>query len=134
VKTWEVRRKPWKSGITNGLLYSTSPRQKVELFKDCLVDARKTGISIFMFGHAEADIHSMIRRKIRWRIAMPGKANPTKASQVVGFNNVPMNTDHASGKRVGWFMPYNESRFEYPGVLVAHFPSPVDMTLKIEYG
>jgi len=40
--------------------------QKVELFKDCLVDARKTGLSIFMFGHTESDIHSMIRRKIRW--------------------------------------------------------------------
>lgn len=107
--------------------------QKVELFKDCLVDARKTGLSIFMFGHAEADIHSMIRRKIRWRIAMPGKANPTKASQVVGFNNIPMNEDHASGKEVGWFMPYNESRFEYPGVKTSHYPSPVDMTLKVEY-
>lgn len=107
--------------------------QKVELFKDCLVDARKTGLSIFMFGHAEADIHSMIRRKIRWRIAMPGKANPTKASQVVGFNNVPMNEDHSSGEDVGWMMPYNESRFEFPGVKISHYPSPVDMTLKIEY-
>lgn len=107
--------------------------QKVELFKDCLVDARKTGLSIFMFGHAEADIHSMIRRKIRWRIAMPGKANPTKASQVVGFNNVPMNEDHASGQDVGWFMPYNESRFEWPGVSAGHYPAPIDMTLKVEY-
>lgn len=107
--------------------------QKVELFKDCLVDARKTGLSIFMFGHAESDIHSMIRRKIRWRIAMPGKGNPTKASQVVGFNNVPMNEDHASGKPVGWMMPYNESRFEFPGVNFDHFPDPVPMTLKVEY-
>ena len=107
--------------------------QKVELFKDCLVDARKTGLSIFMFGHAEADIHSMIRRKIRWRVAMPGKANPTKASQVVGFNNVPMNSDHASEKAVGWFMPYNESRFEFPGAKAAYYPNPIDMTLKVEY-
>lgn len=107
--------------------------QKVELFKDCLVDARKTGLSIFMFGHAESDIHSMIRRKIRWRVAMSGKANPTKSSQVVGFNNVPMNEDHASGKSVGWMLPYNESRFEYPGVEFGHFPDPVPMTLKVEY-
>lgn len=107
--------------------------QKVEMFKDCLVDARKTGLSIFMFGHAEADIHSMIRRKIRWRVAMPGKANPTSASEVVGFNAVPMNEDHTSGKEVGFIMPYNESRFEYPGAKTPHYPSPVDMTLKVEY-
>lgn len=107
--------------------------QKIEMFKDCLVDARKTGLSIFMFGHSESDIHSMIRRKIRWRIAMPGKANPTKASQVVGFNSIPMNKDLASDKKVGWMMPYNESRFEWPGVKIGHYPSPIDMTLKVSY-
>jgi hypothetical protein len=108
--------------------------QKVELFKDCMVDARKTGLSIFMFGHTESDIHSMIRRKIRWRVAMSGKANPTKSSQVVGFNNVPMNENLASNQAVGWMMPYNESRFDYPGVRFANFPDPVDMTLKVSFG
>ncbi|WP_324761182.1 ATP-binding protein [Haloarcula montana] len=107
--------------------------QKVELFKDCMVDARKTGLSIFMFGHTESDIHSMIRRKIRWRVAMSGKANPTKSSQVVGFNNVPMNENLASNQEVGWMMPYNESRFDYPGVRFANFPDPVDMTLKVSF-
>ena len=107
--------------------------QKVELFKDCLVDARKTGLSIFMFGHTESDIHSMIRRKIRWRVAMAGKANPTRGSQVVGFNNVPMNENLSSNLDVGLMIPYNESRFEWPGVKFANFPDPVDMTLKVEY-
>lgn len=107
--------------------------QKVELFKDCMVDARKTGLSIFMFGHTESDIHSMIRRKIRWRIAMAGKANPTSGSQVVGFNNVPMNENLSSNLEVGQMIPYNESRFEWPYVKFSNFPNPVDMTLKVEY-
>jgi len=107
--------------------------QKVELFKDCLVDARKTGLSIFMFGHTESDIHSMIRRKIRWRVAMAGKANPTRGSQVVGFNNVPMNENLSSNLDVGLMIPYNESRFDWPAVKFANFPDPVDMTLKVEY-
>lgn len=107
--------------------------QKVELFKDCLVDARKTGLSIFMFGHTESDIHSMIRRKIRWRVAMAGKANPTSGSQVVGFNNVPMNENLSSNLEVGKMVPYNESRFDWPPLKFSNFPSPVDMTLKVEY-
>jgi hypothetical protein len=107
--------------------------QKVELFKDCMVDARKTGLSIFMYGHTESDIHSMIRRKIRWRVAMAGKANPTKASQVVGFNKVPMNEDVTSGLPVGVMLPYNESRFDWPGVSFNNISDPVDMTLKVEY-
>lgn len=107
--------------------------QKVELFKDCMVDARKTGLSLFMFGHTESDIHSMIRRKIRWRVAMAGKANPTKGSQVVGFNSVPMNEDLASDLEVGHMIPYNESRFEWPQVQFSNFPDPVPMTLKVEF-
>jgi hypothetical protein len=107
--------------------------QKVELFKDCLVDARKTGLSIFMFGHSESDIHSMIRRKVRWRIAMPGTANPTKASQVVGFNSVPMNTDMMSDEEVGIVMPWNESRFQYGGLSSTHLPPPIEHTLKVTY-
>lgn len=107
--------------------------QKVEMFKDCLVDARKTGLSIFMFGHSESDIHSMVRRKIRWRVAMAGKANPTKASQVVGFNAVPMNEDITSDLPVGAMVPFNESRFEWPAVTFPNYSDPIDMTLKIEY-
>lgn len=107
--------------------------QKVELFKDCMVDARKTGLSIFMFGHTESDIHSMIRRKIRWRVAMAGKANPTKSSQVVGFNNVPMNENLSSNLDVGSMIPYNESRFSWPHIEFANYPDPVDMTLKVDY-
>lgn len=107
--------------------------QKVEMLKDSMVDARKKGLSIFMFGHTESDIHSMVRRKIRWRIAMAGKANPTRGSQVVGFNAVPMDSDITAELDVGTMVPYNESRFEWPGVQFANYPDPVDMKLKVEY-
>lgn len=105
--------------------------QKVELLKDCWVDARKMGHSIFAFGHSEADIHSMIRRKIRWRVALNETANPTSGGDVVGFSRVPMEKDLMSGRDVGMFMPFNESEFQYPPVKASHFPSPVDMTLKV---
>jgi len=107
--------------------------QKVELLKDCWVDARKYGHSIFAFGHSEADIHSMIRRKIRWRVTMNGTANPTNSGDVVGFRRVPMEDDIMSSRDVGMFMPFSESEFQYPPVKAAHIPSPIDMTLKVSY-
>jgi len=107
--------------------------QKVELLRDNWVDARKMGLSVFAFGHSEADIHSMIRRKIRWRVTMNGTANPTKAGDVVGFRRVQMEEDIMSDRDVGMFLPFSESEFQYPPIRAAHIPSPVDMTLKISY-
>lgn len=107
--------------------------QKVELLRDCWVDARKTGHSVFAFGHSEADIHSMIRRKIRWRVTMAGTANPTRSRDVVGFNNVPMEQDIMSDREIGAFLPYNESEFQFPPPQTKHIPKPVDMTLKVTY-
>jgi len=107
--------------------------QKVELLKDCWVDARKHGHSIFPFGHAEADIHSMIRRKIRWRATMAGTTNPTSASGVVGFGKVPMEEDIMSSRDVGDVLIYNEGDFQYPPLNTTHIESPTSMTLKVAY-
>jgi len=107
--------------------------QKVELLKDAWVDARKHGLSIFAFGHSEADIHSMIRRKIRWRVTMAETANPTKAADVVGFNNIPMQEDMMSDRDVGSFLVYNESEFQFPPQRAPHLEDPTDMTLKVSY-
>jgi hypothetical protein len=107
--------------------------QKVEFLKDCWVDARKKGLSIFAFGHSEADIHSMIRRKIRWRVTMSGTANPRKAGDVVGFSSVPMEEDIMSSRDVGTFLPYSESTFQFPPPRAPYIDEPIDMTLEINY-
>jgi hypothetical protein len=107
--------------------------QKVELLKDCWVDARKYGHSIFAFGHSEADIHSMIRRKIRWRATMAGTTNPTSAGGIVGFGKVPMNHDIMSARDVGDILVYNEGEFQYPPLNTTHIESPTSMTLKVTY-
>lgn len=86
--------------------------QKVELLKDCWVDARKFGLSIGCFGHSEVDIHQMVRRKLRWRIQMPGTSNPTSAGDVVGFGSVPMETDMTSRMPVGNGLFWTETNFE----------------------
>lgn len=86
--------------------------QKVELLKDSWVDARKHGLSIFGFGHSEADVHAMIRRKMRWRVAMPNSANPTGAGGIVGFQSVPMVSDITSDWGPGKALVYTESRFQ----------------------
>jgi hypothetical protein len=103
--------------------------QKVELLKDCFVDARKTGLSLYAAGHSEVDIHDKVRRKIRWRVQMPGGANPTAKSDVVGFDSVPMDTDMTSDMVPGELLTYNERNFD--GLSYAHIPSPIDHKLKI---
>ena len=106
--------------------------QKVELLKDTWVDARKFGLSIFCFGHSEVDIHQSIRHKIRWRIQMPKTANPTTASEVVGFESVPMNTDLTSRNSVGEALMYTETNFE--GFKWKDVPSATPYKLKLEVG
>lgn len=107
--------------------------QKVEFLKDNWVDARKKGLSIFAFGHSEADIHSMIRRKIRWRVTMAGTANPRSVSDVVGFSSVPMKEDIMSSRDVGTFLPFNESDFQFPPFRASYIEEPVDMSLKVSF-
>jgi len=106
--------------------------QKVELLKDTWVDARKFGLSIFLFGHSEVDIHQSIRHKIRWRIQMPGTANPTTASDVVGFESVPMDYEQTDRFDIGKALAYTETNFE--PFRWKDMPSPTEYKLKIEVG
>jgi hypothetical protein len=106
--------------------------QKVELLKDVWVDARKFGLSIFLFGHSEVDIHQSVRHKIRWRIQMPKTANPTTASDVVGFESIEMDHDVTSRYPVGKALMYTETnfdRFRWKDV-----PAATDYKLKLEVG
>lgn len=103
--------------------------QKVELAKDLWVDARKKNLSIFSWGHAEVDVHQMLRHKVRWRIQMPGKANPTSKGDLVGFGSVPMNHDLTSSMRIGEGLLYTErhfQKFRWP-----EYADPTDFKLKI---
>ena len=106
--------------------------QKVEMLKDTWVDARKFGLSIFCFGHAETDIHQMIRKKLRWRVQMRGTANPTTKSDLVGFESVPMNTDLTSQMQVGEALMYTETNFE--PFAWKDMPTPHDYKLRLQLG
>lgn len=103
--------------------------QKVEMLKDCIVDARKKGLTFHFYGHTESDIHSMVRKKVRWRVTMNGTANPTKASQVVGFKRVPMDHDHTSSLPIGEGLMFTQQAFEK--FSWKNIPKPVDGTLEV---
>jgi hypothetical protein len=85
---------------------------KIEAFRDALVDLRKNNKSLYMFGHNEADTHAMVRRKMRWRVAMPTTANPTNAGGVVGLKTVPMRSDMSSDWGLGRALMFTESNFQ----------------------
>jgi len=104
--------------------------QKVELFVDCFVDARKFGLSVYAFGHSETDIHQLIRHKIRWRITMNRKANPTSSGNVVGVDNVPMNTDMTSHMNIGRALMWTSTRFD-PSLAWSDVPAPTDEILEV---
>lgn len=106
--------------------------QKVELLRDCWVDARKKGLSIFAFGHSSKDIHAMIRRKMRWRVTMNGKANPTRDGQVVQFDAVPMKWDQTSRMDVGEALIWNEQTFE--PISWPNYEAPVSHSLETRIG
>lgn len=106
-----------------------STYQKVEMLKDCYVDSRRNGFSMFAFGHNEVDIHEKVRRKVRWRIHMPGSANPTTKSDLIGFNNVPMNTDQMSHRYPGTILSYTQQNYEL--LQYSHVPSPINHNLEV---
>jgi energy-coupling factor transporter ATP-binding protein EcfA2 len=106
--------------------------QKIELLRDCWVDARKKGLSIYAFGHAETDIHQFIRHKIRWRIAMNGSANPTSKNDVVGFDSIPMEEPQTKHFDVGEALAYNERNFEK--IAWPNYEAPVDHKLELRLG
>ena len=105
--------------------------QKVQFFTDILVDARKKGLSIFSAGHSSKDLHAMVRRKIRWRCQMPNQANPIRATQTVGMESIPMNTDLASRLDLGSALFYSEQYFDIASY--GHTPDPGDHKLQIKY-
>ena len=106
--------------------------QKVELLKDTWVDARKFGLTTFAFGHSEVDIHQSVRHKIRWRIQMPNTANPTTASDVVGFESIPMDHEITDNYPIGKSLMYTETNFDR--FRWKDMPTPHDYKLKIEVG
>lgn len=106
--------------------------QKVELLRDSWVDARKKNLSLFLFGHSEVDIHQFIRHKIRWRVQMPGDANPTSASKTVGFESIRMETDITSDMGIGEALIYEPSNFQPLGFKEIYQTGDYD--LKIEVG
>ena len=103
--------------------------QKVELTKDTWVDARKHGVTVFGAGHSDKDLHSKIRRKLRWRIQMPRQANPTSAGNVVGFDSIPMNSDMTSRMPIGRALVYTETNFSK--IRWKDMQSPTSHKLKI---
>lgn len=104
--------------------------QKVSLLQDIVVDARKMNLSLFLAGQNPEDIHDMVRRKVRWRITMNGRANPTRGSQVVGFREVPMNTDLTSRMDVGKALMWTETNFE--AFSWGDVPKPTGEELRID--
>ncbi|WP_373190069.1 ATP-binding protein [Halolamina sp.] len=105
--------------------------QKILLFRDLYVDARKFFLSLFTFGHSRTDVHEKVRRKVRWHITMNGIANPTRASQVVGVENVPMRTDLTSRMDVGKCLMWTETNFE-PRLAWKDIPAPTDEVLVLD--
>jgi hypothetical protein len=104
--------------------------EKVLLFRDAFVDARKFFLSVYMAGHSEEDIHEKLRRKVRWRITLNGTANPTRGGQVVGWNNVPMNTDLSSRMATGRGLFFTEQNFD-PSFGWSDIPKPTHEVLKV---
>ncbi|MFC7137571.1 hypothetical protein ACFQRB_16225 [Halobaculum litoreum] len=85
---------------------------------------------MFGYGHSDVDFHEKVKRKVRWRITMNGTANPTRASQVVGVGNVPMNTDLTSHLKTGKCVMWTEQRFCYP-LAWGDIPKPTDEELRV---
>jgi len=107
-----------------------SSYQKVQLFRDYYVDARKFGLSMFCFGHSPEDVHEKVRRKVRWHVVMNGVSNPTRQGQVVGVGNVPMRTDMTSRMPVGRCLMWTEQAFE-PKLGWKDIPKPTDEELRV---
>jgi len=103
--------------------------QKVMLYRDVYIDARKYGLSVYQWGQNREDVHEKVRRKERWRVTMNGRANPTSSSSVVGWNSVPMNTDLTSSMPIGKALAWTQTNFEpfaWPDI-----PMPADEELKV---
>lgn len=102
--------------------------QKVKLLAESWVDFRRKGVTIWGAGHAESEIQPMILKKIEWRAELTG--NPTRASQVVGVDNVPMNTNLARSYNFDEYLLWTEDAFERRLTWVG-LPDSLDRELSI---
>ena len=103
--------------------------QKVELYRDLFIDSRKYKLSVYHAGQNTEDAHEKVKRKHRWRATLNGRANPTRASQVVGVNRVPMNTDLTSAMPTGRGLLWTETNFEAFGW--PDIPKPTSEELRL---
>jgi energy-coupling factor transporter ATP-binding protein EcfA2 len=104
--------------------------QKVELYRDLFIDSRKFNLSVFHAGQNTMDAHEKARRKHRWRATLNGRANPTRASQVVGVNRVPMETDLTSDMPTGRGLLWTETNFA--AFSWVDVPKPTAEELRVE--
>ena len=106
--------------------------QKIKMLRDLWIDLRKYGLTAVMFSHSEADVHQLIRRKVRWRVQMPKTSNPTSAGGVVGFEKVPMTQDLTSSWDAGDGLIYTESDFDM--FSWSNYSAETPYKLKIDLG
>ncbi|WP_128478337.1 ATP-binding protein [Halorussus pelagicus] len=103
--------------------------QKVELYRDLFIDSRKYKLSVYHAGQNAEDAHEKVKRKHRWRVTLNGRANPTRASQVVGVNRVPMYKDLTSDMPTGrglFWTETNFAAFAWPNI-----PKPTEEELRV---
>jgi hypothetical protein len=115
-----------RSGEANHYLY-----ELVETVRDAAVDLRKNSKSLYAFGHNEADVHSLVRRKLRWRITMPGWPNPTAGDDVVGMESAPMTKQHTKYMTVGtgiWWTSTYWTKFQWEDM-----PKPTIAKTTVDY-
>lgn len=106
---------------------------RIEAFRNKYVDARRTNFSMNGVGHSEDDLHSLMRKKIRWRITMNGVDNPV-TDKVVGMGRAPMNRQYTRHMQLGEALMWNKqvytpfswsdlpSEYKVPGQLHIRFP------------
>lgn len=85
---------------------------KIESLRRVMDQSRKFALSVYWLAQNEPDLHQKIRRTIQWRVATADESgNPTDASGVIGFREVPMKYNILSSKSVGHGLLYQEQSF-----------------------
>ena len=107
--------------------------KRIEAYRNKYVDARRNNFSEFGVGHSEDDLHSLMRKKKRWRVTLNGIDNPT-SGKTVGMGNAPMNNQYTKHMQLGEALMWNKqvfapfdwadipARFKVPGQLHVRFP------------
>ncbi|MFC6975685.1 hypothetical protein ACFQL1_15080 [Halomicroarcula sp. GCM10025709] len=92
----------------------------IDMLRGVWATSRKRFLSLFMFVHHEANLHSELRREFKWRVVMPdGRSNPiagSRATHPVGFKgDIPMEADLMSGASIGEALCYTKQRWSFFG-------------------